>query len=452
MEEAQVLPQTDYSQYKNWPKVVAPSGQTYYAIPETGYLYDPFLSSAKGRPVLFTDPRAKAAERDKALKAQKDAASPLGQLAGIGGSIGGVLLGQHALSALGPTTAAEKLAEQQLANTMASNTTAAGTAQAAQVAQPAADAAGAFTQAATSPSVGATQIGTTVDGSAIMSDGTTLAADSAATMPYQSGLTVGNVLSAAAIAKGTYDSARAFERGGEGIRTGTTQIGAGVGSLLGGPIGAGAGALAGNIVGYGLQDNKLKNNAALALMTGGLALPLGFARDHLMRKSTKQLVGERWNDLKKEGITGVEEAYAAGHVNADDSKWDFNEAQERAKVEPSGFRHVYGNLKTFGNDWSTYRPEQQDAIVKGLIDAGLYESKKGDVLIKNEDEARKIKDQVLAAGTPTEAAPQAAPQRSSTISAGIGKDGKPLNYSKGQTITQQQAKELAKRLDARYGG
>lgn len=442
----------DWSQYANWEKFVTRSGQVVYKVPGTMFLYDPYLSSQKGKPVVFVDERYKKEDQKKAEKELKEQASPLNQAIPVVAGTAGIIGSKYAIDALSPTSALEtaqtELVKQQIAQNAAKQTGQQVVGSTA--AQPAtANTANAFAQGATQPSVGATQIGTNIDGSAIMSDGSTLAADGASTMPYQSGATLGNILSAAAIAKGTYDSAKAFENGGQGIRTGTTQIGAGVGSLVGGPLGAGAGALVGNAVGYGLQDNNWKNNAALALTTGGMALPLMLARDKLIRPSTKQLVGERWNNLQKEGITGAAEAFAAGHQNADDSKWNFEEAQNRAITDPSGFRHVYGNYKTFGNDWNTYKPEQQDAIVKGLINAGLYESKKGDVKIKDEAKAQEIKNQVLSAAPMTTPAPAPQAQRSNTLSAGIGKDGKPINYSKGQSLTEQQGRELAKRLDAR---
>ena len=81
----------DYNQYPSWEKVTAPNGATYYVVPGTAYLYDPFLSSQKGRPVLFQDPRAAYNERQKQIKAQERAQSPAGQiLPVIGSTVAGV--------------------------------------------------------------------------------------------------------------------------------------------------------------------------------------------------------------------------------------------------------------------------------------------------------------------------------------------------------------------------
>lgn len=91
--------QPDYSQYASWPKVIAPDGTVYYKVPGTGYLLNPFLSAAKGRPVLFTDPTAKAKEvqdqkdaQKKAQKQQEFNQSPAGQAVPVVTGIGGALV------------------------------------------------------------------------------------------------------------------------------------------------------------------------------------------------------------------------------------------------------------------------------------------------------------------------------------------------------------------------
>ena len=103
----------DYSQYLNWEKVVAPSGAVYYKVPDTAYLYDPFLSSQKGRPVLFQDPRPQLAEKEAAQKQQQDLvdlqkqqASPMGQIVPVVGSVAGTVGGAWAANALAGSGAA----------------------------------------------------------------------------------------------------------------------------------------------------------------------------------------------------------------------------------------------------------------------------------------------------------------------------------------------------------
>lgn len=121
---------TDYSQYANWKTITAPTGATYYIVPGTGYVYDPFLSSVKGRPVLFTNPSPQVEERDKAkaekdkqIKAAEKAASPLGQLMPVAGTVGGLVAAQQLgsyLSGSGEAAAAAAQAGTQAATQGAS--------------------------------------------------------------------------------------------------------------------------------------------------------------------------------------------------------------------------------------------------------------------------------------------------------------------------------------------
>jgi hypothetical protein len=99
----------DYSQYASWEQVKAPGGQTYYRVPGTAYLYDSFLSQAKSRPVLWTDPRPQIAERDRLEREAREAASPLNQALPVVGTVGGAVLANHAVDWLSPASAQDKL-------------------------------------------------------------------------------------------------------------------------------------------------------------------------------------------------------------------------------------------------------------------------------------------------------------------------------------------------------
>lgn len=92
----------DFSQYSTWEKVVAPGGQVYYKVPGSTYLYDPFLSQAKGRPVIFADPRKDIEKADKEKKKAEAKNSPLAQAAPIAGTVGGVVLANQAINTLSP--------------------------------------------------------------------------------------------------------------------------------------------------------------------------------------------------------------------------------------------------------------------------------------------------------------------------------------------------------------
>lgn len=380
----------DFAQHSNWERVTAPSGAVYYKVPETGMLYSPQLNK------YFEDPSAQYEEKQKAIKLAEQQNSPLGQMMGVAGPIAGVLGGKWAIDQLGPKTAAEKLAEQQLAN-VAGTQASAGAGTAAQ----------AFTGGApATPEILAIN---NAGGSAVVPSGFSLGNIGAA----------GNYILPAAGALGAYDLFANGRTGARGIGQGAAS-GAMLGSYVGMPwLGAGIGAVAG--------------------LAGGM----------LNHKSTKEYEKERWGDLEKKGVANAGQAFLANHAKGDDSiydsgarqgqKWNFENALEDTKKDPTHFQHVYGNYKTFGNDWSTYNDAQQKAIVSRLANEGLYKGNKGDVVITDANKARQIKDEVLApvaAQAPVQAAGDKV-ARSNSISPGIGLDGK--------LIGQQ----LAKRVNAR---
>lgn len=105
---------TDFNQYPSWEVIRAPTGATYYKVPGTGFVYDPFLSSTRGRPVLFPDPRPAQQKRQEEEKQKQDlidqqkrAQSPLGQIAPTLGIVAGGLGGKYLFDQLsGPTVEA----------------------------------------------------------------------------------------------------------------------------------------------------------------------------------------------------------------------------------------------------------------------------------------------------------------------------------------------------------
>lgn len=105
----------DFSQYQKWEKIVAPTGAVYYVVPGTGYVYDPFLSAAKGRPVLWTNPKPTVDEKEQAeaekkelMDQQKYVSSPTGQLVPVVGAALGTVGGAYAINKfIGPSSTTE---------------------------------------------------------------------------------------------------------------------------------------------------------------------------------------------------------------------------------------------------------------------------------------------------------------------------------------------------------
>ena len=202
----------------------------------------------------------------------------------------------------------------------------------------------------------------------------------------------------------------------EGAAATTGGLLSGVGSLGALPLaGVAAGTLLGGKAGLDMLQGKKPNLAGrvvLGMATGGLS---EVANKFFGHKSTKQYQKERWGGLIDDGVVNAQVAQQANHPEDDSGvwqsgkykgeKWSFDKALDLAKEDPTHFQHVYGNYKTFGNDWSNYNDAQQKAIVGRLVAEGLYNPSKGDVLIKDEDRARQIKDEVLGVAPQPEKAP-----------------------------------------------
>lgn len=356
----------DYSQYANWQTITAPTGATYYVVPGTGYVYDPFLSNVKGRPVLFTNPtpqvdeKKKAqAERDSQIKAAKQAASPMGQLLPVVGSIGGLAGAKYVGDLLSPSAASAA------ANAGTTAATTAGTA--------ANSAAGAVPQAGTwlgrqfdaagnalgfGGSAPASTAGEAFSGAALPAPGS---ANFVGPMPEGAGV-LGSVtpyLGAAGAALGAYGVFNANQAGSakQGAISGAG-LGAGLGMaapLVGlGPLGwggLGLMALGGGLLGGGLggigrigdkdmwktEGNKLKK-----LQDQGVYVPQGLIDSMPQNKgrSTEELVarakasggnvkfaeGRKESDLTPQDIVG----YAAFAQN--DPDWFKKPLQQRLAV------------------------------------------------------------------------------------------------------------------------
>jgi hypothetical protein len=243
-------------------------------------------------------------------------------------------------------------------------------------------------------------VGTAIDGSTMMANPAFTAEAPGA---FSSGTlgAAGNVIGTIAALKGGYDTINGLQHGGEGLRGGLTTAGAGVGQLIGGPLGAGAGAILGNIAGYGLQGDGWKNKLALTAVMPplGVAKMLGFNPIH---KTTRQSAQEHTSDLLKQNKDDSKyqdyiKSIRAGYDRAPETpdtpfagkyrNWDEYKA---AGLQAGDLSGVYGNLKTFGKDWTDIDQSQREQITQGLIKADLYKSKRGEVEITDAERAKQV--------------------------------------------------------------
>ena len=276
-------------------------------------------------------------------------------------------------------------------------------------------------------SSGAVPVGTAANGGTLMSEGSIAgasagdagAAGSGATAAGSSGGildslseapatgSIGQIAGAAGALYGGYNTINDWQHGGSG-RTGLTEAGAGVGEMAGGPIGAGIGAIYGNIMGYGLQGNGILNHLAL-LGTNPLlevGRDLGFNVIHETtrqnaEKHTSQLLDQAKNDPTYQNyVSAMRQQFSApppdpSHTFGKYATWD---EAKTAGLDASTLTGVYGNLNTFGPEWAHLSQQQRLNVTQAMINNGLYDSKKGEVIITDPDKAMSIYDDMKANG------------------------------------------------------
>lgn len=231
----------------------------------------------------------------------------------------------------------------------------------------------------------------------------------------------GQIVSGLGALYGGYNAIDDMGHGGSG-RTGLTQAGASIGNIFGGPVGGAIGAGFGNIMGYGLQGDGIKNKIALALTAPPLLVAklLGFDPVH---KTTKQHQQEHNQQLLNLGsnnsawqnyLKGARQGF--GTTGPADPSKPFGDSKGnkyatwndyvKGGLDAANLAGVYGNLKTFGTDWANLSEAQRQAVTQGVIDAGLYYSKKGEVEISDANKAMEIYKKIIPqVNKPTVAAP-----------------------------------------------
>ena len=384
------FPGTDYSQYQSWKTITTPEGGVYYEVPgHPEYVLDIVASNATGRKVFRANPklsiekqREEEADLNKLKEQQEFNQSPAGQLLPVAAGTGGMIAAQQ----FAPVSPIEQAIASQITGTSAgANAAAQGALEAPNV---------------LSVTQGAGGVAPVVPGIGIT--------------PY---------FGAAGAALGAYGVHNAIQnndpRGGaiSGLGLG---LGAGMAApLLGlGPLGWG---------GLGLM--------AAGGALGGYGLTEAFGHESTREKQakhTEQLIKASPDQTYQDYVAGMREQHK--YAPPDPSKpflhgtyrtWD---EYKKAGLQASDLTGVYGNIKTFGPEWASLTQSQREAVTQGLIDADLYKPKAGEVEIKDPAKAQEIKNSVLQGfnvGAVTQA--QAA-ARSSTLSPGIGLDGRPFSY------------------------
>lgn len=234
--------------------------------------------------------------------------------------------------------------------------------------------------------------------------------------------TAGNVFLPAAGAVGAYDLFKNKRKGARGIGQGAAS-GAAMGSYFG-PVGAGVGAGVGT----------------LAAILGGA---LHTSTAEIRKKHSKQLASQAPdNVIWQNYLAGMRDQPSLDKSKPFAGKYGSWDEYQKAGLDASDLTGVYGNLKAFGPEWAKLTFDQQKAVTQKLIDAGLYNSKKGEVEITDEKKAQDILKELSAkgfkvsipttpssssnVGTGTKALTEIL--RSKTRSPGIALDGSRIRY------------------------
>lgn len=323
----------DFGQFSQWQAIRDPSGQAYYVLPgNPGYVYDPFSSAAAGRPVIYRNPMAAVAEREKAIqaeeKARKDeleAQSPINQaipaVLGTAGTLGGMYLAKD-LFAPAAKEAAKEVATQTLGEAAADAAMGGGSAMGEAMGGGVVDAAAAEATPGLFPGVLAN-------------------AGSMGALPL------------AAIAAGTY--------------------------------------LGGNAAYDMFKGRKpdLPGRVVLGMATGGLSeVPglLGFGS----QKSTKDIEGNRWEAIGKQDLYNTKEGYDFGSTNP-----EFAETRDERFLKASDIYNKTPDIWANNPYWDTWNQDKQMQYLNTLLGQGKVTEKKGGIYF-DDDYAKQLAEQMQA--------------------------------------------------------
>ena len=238
-------------------------------------------------------------------------------------------------------------------------------------------------------------VGTSADGGILTSTGATIPGTEAAGAFDLAGIGgAGNAYFPALGLVGGVDVLRSDYGPGRGLAQGAAS-GAAIGSYFGVP-GALTGAAIGGTIGgiKGLLKHESTRDAA--------------------KRHTEQLLGMGQDDPTYQAYArGMRGQYDSAPPNPSKpfagkySSWD---EYKKAGLLANDLTGVMGNIETYGPEWAKLTQAQREAVTQANIDAGNYDSKKGEVLLKDKakgmDLFNRLKASNFAAPTIT---PMAAP-------------------------------------------
>lgn len=171
--------------------------------------------------------------------------------------------------------------------------------------------------------------------------------------------------------------------------------------LLKRDVGPGRGALQGAASGAAIGSYFSAPGAVIGAGVGGL---LGLGKSFFDNPSTKELQRDRWGNLAQSS-NPVTSSYAKQYLEyldsdqaKEDAKLNFSEMKESGQLTPEDVWGGHGMFTTFGDDWlGKYSEQQRRDISQRMLDEGLIDSKKGDLVVTNSKRAKEIAAEVSGA-------------------------------------------------------
>lgn len=323
---------------KVWPDVMDSNG--------VKLILDPVASASAGRPKYRPDPKQRQqwAEQYGFAEKKEEPPSAMQGLALVGASAAAPVLASQLGSGIGGLFSGGSKAAQAASTAANSVPTAAAETGLSQVSQ----------------NVLASQAGTgsaAAEGVGLAAEGGTLAA-----YPWLAPLGL------AAVAAGTgYEAYKAYDKS--------------------------KGGLSGGIEGWKNSNPLVKYNPVLAWapFAGGL-LGHESTREAAQRKTSELL--EKSNDPTYQAyVQGMREQYNAAPPDPSKpfaGKYGTFEEYRQAGLEAPDLTGAYGNIKAFGPEWAALDQAKREEVTQALINADLYASKKGDVILTDEEKAKQI--------------------------------------------------------------
>jgi len=116
-------------------------------------------------------------------------------------------------------------------------------------------------------------------------------------------------------------------------------------------------------------------------------------------ESTRDATARRTQDLLKKSSDPVYQSYVQGMREqykeapkgpAYAGQYNTFDEYKKAGLQANDLTGVYGNINTFGEDWAKLDEAKRQEVTQALINANLYDSKKGDVVITDKEKAKAI--------------------------------------------------------------